>query len=109
MTMVADRYTYRVGWSAEDEEFVGTCAEFPSLSWLDADEDETFRGIRKLVRETVVEMAAAGEPVPEPISLRRYSGKFQVRTTPEIHRRLVIEATEAQVSLNRLINSKLLG
>jgi predicted HicB family RNase H-like nuclease len=61
------------------------------------------------VRETVVEMAAAGEPVPEPISLRRYSGKFQVRTTPEIHRRLVIEATEAQVSLNRLINSKLLG
>lgn len=107
--MVADPYTYRVGWSADDGEFVGTCVEFPSLSWLDADEDETFRGIRKLVRETVADMTAAGEPVPEPISLRRYSGKFQVRTTPEIHRRLVIEATEAQVSLNRLVNSKLLG
>ena len=29
-----DRYTYRVTWSEEDEEYVGLCAEFPSLSWL---------------------------------------------------------------------------
>ncbi|PJA42533.1 MAG: toxin-antitoxin system HicB family antitoxin, partial [Lysobacterales bacterium CG_4_9_14_3_um_filter_62_6] len=27
-------YTYRVIWSDEDVEFVGLCAEFPSLSWL---------------------------------------------------------------------------
>ena len=30
-------YAYRVIWSAEDQEFVGTCAEFPSLSWLEED------------------------------------------------------------------------
>lgn len=30
-----DCYTYRVIWSEEDEEYVGLCAEFPSLSWLD--------------------------------------------------------------------------
>jgi predicted HicB family RNase H-like nuclease len=107
--MRADPYTYRIGWSAEDGEFVGTCVEFPSLSWLDEDEDEAFRGIRALVRDTVADLSAAGEPVPEPISLRRYSGKFQVRTTPDIHRRLVIEAAEARVSLNRLVNSKLVG
>lgn len=107
--MVADPYTYRIGWSAEDAEFIGTCVEFPSLSWLDEDEDAAFRGIRKLVRETVADMIAAGEAVPQPISLRPFSGKFQVRTTPEIHRRLTIEAAEAQVSLNRLVNSKLLG
>ena len=29
-----DRYTYRVTWSEEDKQFVGLCAEFPSLSWL---------------------------------------------------------------------------
>lgn len=29
-----DLYTYAVHWSAEDREFVATCAEFPSLSWL---------------------------------------------------------------------------
>ena len=29
-----DHYTYRVTWSAEDNEHVGLCTEFPSLSWL---------------------------------------------------------------------------
>ena len=107
--MGADRYTYRVGWSADDHEYVGTCVEFPSLSWLDEDEDQAFRGVRTLVQDTVAEMAAANEPVPEPIALRPYSGKFQVRTTPDIHRRLAVEAAEARVSLNRLVNSKLVG
>ena len=26
--------TYRVTWSPEDNEHLGLCAEFPSLSWL---------------------------------------------------------------------------
>ena len=33
--MNAKLYTYRVLWSEEDAEFVGLCAEFPSLSWLE--------------------------------------------------------------------------
>lgn len=32
--MNIDHYTYRVTWSAEDNEHVGLCAEFPSVSWL---------------------------------------------------------------------------
>ncbi len=34
MVSETDKYTYRVMWSDEDEEFIGLCAEFPSLSWL---------------------------------------------------------------------------
>ena len=30
----SDHYTYRVTWSEEDQEHVGLCAEFPSLSYL---------------------------------------------------------------------------
>ena len=29
-----DKYTYRVTWSEDDNEYVGLCAEFSSLSWL---------------------------------------------------------------------------
>lgn len=29
-----DKYTYRITWSEEDGEYVGLCAEPPSLSWL---------------------------------------------------------------------------
>lgn len=34
----ARHYTYRVIWSEEDQEFIGLCAEFPSLSHLDEDQ-----------------------------------------------------------------------
>lgn len=102
-----EHYTYRVTWSPEDKEFVGTCAEFPSLSWLEANPEAAFEGIRALVRDVIADMAAAGDSVPPPLAERSYSGKFQVRTTPEIHRRLAVEAAEAKVSLNRLVNQKL--
>lgn len=77
---MADHFTYRVSWSEEDGEYVGICAEFPSLSHLDADQDGALRGIRKLVADVVADMRANGEAVPEPLTERTYSGKFQTRT-----------------------------
>jgi len=102
-----DRYTYRVTWSEEDKEYVGLCVEFPSLSWLASVQEESLTGIRQLVSEVVVDMKMSGEAIPEPIAIRRYSGKFMIRIPPESHRRLVLEAAEAGVSLNRLASAKL--
>lgn len=102
-----DRYTYRVIWSDEDQRFVGLCAEFPSLSWLASSPEEALRGIRNVAAKVIKDMKANGEPVPEPICSRRYSGKFMVRIPPEVHRRLALEAAEEDISLNRLISTKL--
>lgn len=107
MTLENDRYTYRVTWSEEDEEYVGLCAEFSSLSWLAAEPEAALRGIRQTVAEVVADMLASGETAPEPMALRHYSGKFMVRIPPEVHRKLAIEAAEAGVSLNRLAGAKL--
>ncbi len=102
-----DRYTYRVTWSGEDGQYVGLCAEFPSLSWLASSPEKALRGIRKIVANVVEDMVAHGEPVPEPLSSRQYSGKFVVRVPPEVHRRLAIEAAEEDISLNRPVSAKL--
>jgi predicted HicB family RNase H-like nuclease len=102
-----DRYTYRVTWSEEDGEYVGLCAEFPSLSWLDSTPETALKGIRQLVAKVVADLEASGEPVPEPIAVRQYSGKFIVRVPPEIHRQLALEAAESGVSLNRIVSAKL--
>lgn len=102
-----DRYTYRVTWSEEDEEYVGLCAEFPSLSWLDGTPEAALNGIRQVVADVVADLTDNGEDIPEPIALKQYSGKFLVRIPPELHRRLALEAAEAGVSLNRLASSKL--
>jgi len=59
--MNPNHYTYRVTWSEKDQEHIGLCAEFPSLSWLDADPAEALRGIMRVVAETVNDMRASGE------------------------------------------------
>ena len=66
---MTDRYTYRVIWSDEDEEYVGLCDEFPSLSWLSPTSEEAFSGIRKLVYDSVDDMRSANETPPGPISV----------------------------------------
>ena len=102
-----DRYTYRVTWSEEDEEYVGLCVEFPSLSWLSNSPEEALAGIRALVADVVVDMQKNQEPIPEPISTKQFSGRFVVRVPPTVHRRLAMEAAESGVSLNRLASAKL--
>ena len=107
MALENDRYTYRVTWSADDAEYVGLCAEFPSLSWLASTPEAALRGIRKVVAEVVSDLTTSGEPAPEPLATRHYSGKFVVRVPPEVHRHLTIDAAEVGVSLNRLAGAKL--
>jgi predicted HicB family RNase H-like nuclease len=94
-------------WSEEDQELIGLCAEFPSLSHLDQDQVSALKGIIALVTDVVADMLESGETPPTPIADRHYSGRFQVRTTPELHRRLAIRAAEANVSLNRMVNDQL--
>src|SRR5699024_1145282 len=107
MTMENDYYTYRVTWSEEDREYVGLCAEFPSLSWLEPSPEKALSGIRTLVAECAQDMEASGETPPQALAARQYSGKFVVRVPPQLHRRLATQAAEAGVSLNRLVSHKL--
>lgn len=107
MTLQSDRYTYRITWSEEDKEYVGLCAEFPSLSWLAESPESALKGIRKVVEDVIKDMESNGESPPDPLSCRKFSGKFVVRIPPEIHRKLAIEAEEEGISLNRLVSAKL--
>lgn len=107
MALKNDRYTYRITWSEDDQEYVGLCAEFPSLSWLETSPEAALQGIRNVVAEVIKDMEANSEPIPEPIATRPYSGKFMVRVPPELHRRLALEAAEAGVSLNRIASARL--
>jgi predicted HicB family RNase H-like nuclease len=107
MDKTIDRYTYRVTWSEEDQEHVGLCVEFPSLSWLEDTPEKALKGIRKLVRDCIKDLQEKAQDIPQPIATKSFSGKFMVRVPPDTHRSLVIQAAESGVSLNRLISSKL--
>jgi len=55
---MSDQYTYRVTWSDDDNEYVGVCVEFPSLSWLASTPESTLKGIRKIVAKVVQDIQA---------------------------------------------------
>ena len=102
-----DLYTYRVMWSEEDGEFIGLCAEFPSLSWLAETKEAAIMGITELVSNVINDMESHNEIVPVPLSTKNYSGNLSIRIPPEVHRKLAIQAAESNISVNRLISVKL--
>ena len=71
------RYTYKVIWSEEDNQFVGLCAEFPSLSWLADTEELALQGILKVV----VNIKELDDPTDEAIDI--HLKKEHTSGTPE--------------------------
>ena len=104
---LSELYTYRVIWSEDDNEHIGLCAEFPSLSHLDKDMIKSLKGIKSLVSNVIKDMQKNNEKIPAPLSKKQYSGKFMMRVTPDKHKELAILAAEQNVSLNRYISSKI--
>ena len=105
--MKNNHYTYLVTWSPEDGEYVGLCVEFPSLSWLAPSADKALAGLQRTVSEVIDDLCASGDPIPEPLAERKYSGKFRVRIPPQLHRALAMQAAEQGMSLHRLASAKL--
>ncbi|ANI29708.1 HicB [Yersinia entomophaga] len=102
-----EHYTYRITWSAEDAEFIGLCAEFPSVSWLAPTRVQALDGITVVVADILAKMVRSGETPPIPLSEKHFSGKLVLRMPPDQHRRLAINATGEGISLNRYLCSRL--
>ena len=100
-------YTYRVAWSADDREFVASCAEFPSLSWLATSQIGALNGLEAMLAEVLADLERQGESVPVPYAERSYSGKFNLRVGERLHRDLATHAAEEGLSLNQYVVRKL--
>lgn len=104
---LADRYAYKVFYSEDDEAFVATCAEFPSLSAIAESRDKAMKEISKVVIDSLKWMQEDGDELPSPIALGKFSGKIHLRVSPEKHRELALEAQFNHISMNQLIANKL--
>jgi len=52
------KYTIHIKWSEEDQEYVATCPNFPSLSFLDKNQDKAIEGMKELID---ISLAPLGE------------------------------------------------
>lgn len=62
----AEKYTYTVMWSPDDNDYVGKCSEFPSLSHLAMSPQEALAGIIALVRDVLEDLRENKEQAPIP-------------------------------------------
>lgn len=83
------------------------CTKHHSLETPAGSHEKALVGIVKLVYDVIEDRVANDEVIPEPFSEQKYSGKFQLRIPPAVHRNITIEAAEQGVSINRYVASKL--
>ena len=96
-----NRYTYRAEWSSEQGEYIGRCIELPWLSRWAPTMREAIADVEHAVDEYIADCEADEREPPAPLTERKFSGKFVVRTSPALHARLTVEAAEQNVSLNQ--------
>jgi predicted HicB family RNase H-like nuclease len=104
-----NRYTYRAEWSLHYHQYIGVCIEIPFLKREAATAQLAIAEIERAVDERIADLRESGDTVPVPLSQRSYSGTIVVRTSPELHARLALEAIEQRVSMNQWIVQKLSG
>ncbi|MFG1931068.1 type II toxin-antitoxin system HicB family antitoxin [Mycobacterium sp. NPDC048908] len=102
-------YTYRAEWSPDSDEYVAVCLEFPSRYSRAQTAHQAIEGIQKVIAEEVADLEERGLEPPPSLTDRRYSGKFVVHTSPELHGRLMVDAHEQGVSFNQWVVQKLAG
>jgi predicted HicB family RNase H-like nuclease len=104
-----ENYTYRAEWSPERFEYVAACIEFPSRYSRAPTAHEAIERIQQLIAEEVADLIDCGLEPPPSLTDKRYSGRFVVRTSPELHSRLMVDAAEQGVSFNQWVVQKLAG
>jgi HicB family len=62
---------------------------------------EAIAAVERAADEFIAAREEDGDDVPAPLTERKYSGKFVVRTSPALHARLAVEAAEQNVSMNQ--------
>jgi predicted HicB family RNase H-like nuclease len=104
---LAQYYDYRIQYSQDDEAYVGSVVEWPSLKAYGESQGKALDEIKKAVELSIEDCREAGDDYPEPFNLREFSGRFSVRIQPSLHRELTKEAQDEGVSLNQLVTRKL--
>lgn len=97
-----DRYLRIVRWSDEDRCYVGSVPGWIGDCCHGEDEADVFRKLGVIVDEWIEIYHKEGRSLPPPTN-KAYSGRFVLRTGPDLHRALAIRALTDGESLNTFV------
>ena len=98
----SDRYLKIVEWSDEDGSYVGSVPGWIGPCCHGDDEAKVYKDLCDVVDEWIEIYQKDGRPLPSPTA-RSYSGKFVLRTGPDLHQALSVRAMLEGESLNTFV------
>jgi len=105
----AQKYAFRVTWSEANQAFYATVAEIRGVLGTGDSPSQAMEAAVNAVADEIKAREGQDEFLPDPISLRRFSGQTRLRMPEALHRRLSLDAAEQGVSLNQFIVSLISG
>jgi predicted HicB family RNase H-like nuclease len=94
------RYIKVVEWSEEDKCYIGTCPGLMFGGIHGQDEVAVYRELCVAAEEVIELMKKSGKPLPPGTIKKEYSGTFNLRVAPDVHKALAIRAATRGESLN---------
>lgn len=101
------KYSIIVTWSEEDKGWGIKVPELPGCFSFITKLTQAPKAALQAMESWIRAAKKQGLEIPEPVSVRAYSGKFVARIDPELHRALAIKAKLKGESLNRLVEDLL--
>ena len=103
----SNQYLKIVEWSEADGCYVGRCPGLMLGGVHGMDEVEVYRELSEVVDEWIQIYGEENLPLPAFTADKSYSGRFQLRISPELHERLAIRALRDGDSLNSYVTKVL--
>jgi|TARA_B100000959_G_C14746275_1_gene527249 predicted HicB family RNase H-like nuclease len=101
-----DKYLKIVEWSEEDNCYVGSVPGWIGNCCHGQKEEEVYKELCQILDEWLEIYKADGKVLPKSTN-KQYSGKFILRTGPELHKALAVRAVSEGDSLNKYVVKKL--
>lgn len=101
------KYLINIYWSEKDHVYVAEVPELPGCATHGNTVPQAATRIHDAIEEWIESARETKYPIPEPLSTKRYSGKFVARIAPELHRTLAVKAVQKRKSLNGLVEELL--
>jgi predicted HicB family RNase H-like nuclease len=96
-----------VEWSDDDKCYVGSAPPLVGQGCHGRTESDVIKQLQLIVEEWVELLLIDGKPMPRGTANRRFSGKFVVRLSPEIHGQVALKAMARGESLNEFVSETL--
>ena|SRR5581483_274924 len=101
------KYRLEMIWSPEDDCYVVNVPELPGCITHGGTPEEAVEMAGEAIEGYIETLRKRRQPIPLPLSEKRFSGKIPLRIEPNLHRNLAIKAELEGVSLNKFIETKL--